>query len=75
MRTREGKKLAKAKGRFRGKQPRLKPPQETHLVEFWHAGTHTSADLAELFSGVRSTVYRAVNALANRSRRDIVTRE
>jgi DNA-binding MarR family transcriptional regulator len=30
------------------------------LVELWHAGKHTSADLAELFSVARSTVYRAV---------------
>ena len=47
MRTREGMKVAKAKGRLRGKQPKLKPAQEAHLVELWHAGTHTSADLAE----------------------------
>src|SRR6476660_5518125 len=33
---------------------------EADLVELWHAGTHTSADLAELFSVARSTVYRAV---------------
>ena len=60
MRTREGMKVAKAKGRLRGKQPKLKPAQEAHLVELWHAGTHTSAELAELFSVARSTVYRAV---------------
>ena len=60
MRTREGMKVAKAKGRLRGKQPKLKPAQEAHLVELWRAGTHTSAELAELFSVARSTVYRAV---------------
>ena len=60
MRTREGMKVAKAKGRLRGKQPKLKPAQEAHLIELWHAGTHTSAELAELFSVARSTVYRAV---------------
>ena len=60
MRTREGMKVAKAKGRLRGKQPKLKPAQEAHLVELWHAGKHTSAELAELFSVARSTVYRAV---------------
>jgi DNA invertase Pin-like site-specific DNA recombinase len=60
MRTREGMKVAKAKGRLRGKQPKLKPAQEAHLVELWRAGNHTSADLAELFSVARSTVYRAV---------------
>ncbi len=60
MRTREGMKLAKAKGRLRGKQPKLTPAQEAHLVELWRAGKHTSAELAELFSVARSTVYRAV---------------
>ena len=60
MRTREGMKVAKAEGRLRGKQPKLKPAQEAHLVELWRAGNHTSADLAELFSVARSTVYRAV---------------
>ena len=60
MRTREGMKVAKAKGRLRGKQPKLKPAQEAHLVELWRAGTHTSAELAELHSVARSTVYRAV---------------
>jgi DNA invertase Pin-like site-specific DNA recombinase len=60
MRTREGMKIAKAKGRLRGKQPKLKPAQEAHLAELWRAGQHTSSELAELFSVARSTVYRAV---------------
>jgi DNA invertase Pin-like site-specific DNA recombinase len=61
MRTRKGMKVAKAKGRLRGKQPKLKPAQEAHLVELWHAGKHTSAELAELFSVARFyPVYRAV---------------
>jgi DNA invertase Pin-like site-specific DNA recombinase len=59
MRTREGMKVAKAKGRLRGKQPKLKPAQEAHLVELWRAGQHTSAELAELFPSL-STVYLAV---------------
>ena len=36
------------------------PAQEAHLVELWDAGKHTCAELAELFSVARSTVYRAV---------------
>jgi DNA invertase Pin-like site-specific DNA recombinase len=60
MRTREGMKVARAKGRLRGKKPKLSPRQESHLVELHHAGTHTSAELAELFSVARSTVYRAI---------------
>src|SRR3954468_11337404 len=59
-RTREGMKVARAKGRLRGKRPKLTPRQEEHLVELHHAGQHTSAELAELFSVARSTVYRAL---------------
>ena len=54
-------KVAKAKGRLRGKQPKLKPAQEAHLIELWRAGKHTRRPgLAELFSVARSTIYRAV---------------
>jgi len=60
LRTREGMKVARAKGRLRGKQPKLKPAQEAHLVALWRAGTHTSAELADLFAVARSTVYRAI---------------
>jgi DNA invertase Pin-like site-specific DNA recombinase len=60
MRTREGMAVAKAKGRLRGKQPKLSPRQEAHLVALHHAGEHTTAELAELFSVARSTVYRAI---------------
>jgi DNA invertase Pin-like site-specific DNA recombinase len=60
MRTREGMKVARARGRLRGKQPKLGARQEAHLVALHHAGSHTSAELAELFSVARSTVYRAI---------------
>ncbi|MER6757346.1 recombinase family protein [Micromonospora echinofusca] len=38
LRTREGMKVAKAKGRLRGKQPKLNPRQEAHLVALHAAG-------------------------------------
>lgn len=44
----------------RGKQPKLSPKQQAHLVDLYRAGGHTSAELAELFGVARSTVYRAV---------------
>src|SRR5450759_2664083 len=47
LRTREGMKVARAKGRLRGKQPKLKPSQEAHRLTLWRAGEHTSAELAE----------------------------
>ena len=59
-RTREGMKVARAKGRLRGKQPKLSETQEAHLVELHRAGTYTSTELAELFNVARSTVYRAL---------------
>jgi len=64
MRTREGMKVAK--GRLRGKQPKLSPRQETHLVALYRAGEHTVSDLEELFSVTRSTVYRAVGRAGGR---------
>ena len=60
MRTREGMRVAKAKGRLRGKRPKLTPRQEAHLVALHHAGEHTTSELAELFGVGRSTVYRAI---------------
>ncbi len=59
LRTREGMKVAKAKGRLRGKQPKLNPRQEAHLVALFEAGEHSTAELADLFGVGRSTVYRA----------------
>ena len=59
-RTREGMAVAKAKGRLRGKQPKLTAAQEKHLVDLYWDGRHTTAELASLFTVARSTVYRAV---------------
>ena len=58
-RTREGLAVAKTKGRLKGKPPKLTPTQEAHLVQLITAGEHTGAELAELFSVARSTIYRA----------------
>ncbi len=60
LRTREGMAVAKAKGRLRGKQPKLTGRQQAHLVQLHRAGAHTIAELAELFSVSRPTVYRAL---------------
>ena len=60
-RTREGMAVAKAKGRLRGKQPKLSPKQEAHLVDLWLGGRHTPLELAELFTVARPTVYRAIH--------------
>ena len=65
-RTREGMKVAKAKGRLRGKQPKLSPIQEAHLVKLYRAGEHTVSELEELFAVTRSTVYRALRRASGR---------
>ena len=59
-RTKEGMKVARAKGRLRGKQPKLSSRQEAHLVELYNKGEHTGAELAEIFGVARATIYRAV---------------
>jgi DNA invertase Pin-like site-specific DNA recombinase len=60
LRTREGMRVAKAKGRLRGRQPQLNARQEAHLVALHHAGEHSNAELGDLFGVGRSTVYRAI---------------
>jgi DNA invertase Pin-like site-specific DNA recombinase len=55
LRTREGMRVAKAKGRLRGKQPKLNPRQEAHLVELHRAGEHSTAELGDLFGVASST--------------------
>ena len=67
MRTREGMKVAKAKGRLRGKQPKLSAKQEAHLVTLYHAGEHTVSELEELFPVTRSTIYRAIARAGSRA--------
>lgn len=66
MRTREGMQVAKAKGKLRGKKPKLSTVQEKHLVELHRKGEHTTAELAELFGVARSTVYRAVERIGSK---------
>jgi DNA invertase Pin-like site-specific DNA recombinase len=66
-RTREGMKGAKAKGRLRGKQPKLSPMQEAHLVALYRAGEHTVSELEELFGVTRSTTYRAMRRAGGRA--------
>lgn len=53
-------KIAQAKGRLQGKQPKLKPNQAKHLLELHDLGTYTQAELAELFGVGRSTIHRTL---------------
>ncbi len=60
MRTKEGMRVEKAKGRLRGKQPKLNPRQEAHLVALLKSGEYSTAEIGDLFGVARSTVYRAI---------------
>ncbi len=60
MRTREGMAIARAKGKLKGRAPKLSPPRQAHLVKLHAAGEHTIAELAELFEVSRPTVYRVL---------------
>src|SRR5262249_5932620 len=60
MRTREGMAVARAKGKLRGKQPKLSPKQQRELVRMAGSGEYTIADLAELFTVSRTTIYRTL---------------
>jgi len=57
MRTREGMAIARAKGKLRGKQPKLSDKQQKELHRMHDTGEYSIGDLAELFSVSRATVY------------------
>ena len=59
-RTREGMAVARSRGRLRGKQPKLSPAQERHLVGLVESGEHTTSEVAALMGVSRATVYRAM---------------
>ena len=61
MRTREGMAVARAKGKLRGKQPKLSARQQRELARMAATGDYTIADLAELFTVSRATVYRTLS--------------
>ena len=60
MRTREGMAVARARGRLRGKKPKLSDRQQRELRRMYDTGDYSVSDLAELFSISRPTVYRTL---------------
>lgn len=61
LRTREGMAIARAKGKLRGKQPKLSEKQQKELCRMHETGQYSISDLAELFSVSRPTVYRTLS--------------
>ncbi|CAB5680542.1 DNA-invertase hin [Serratia marcescens] len=60
LRTREGMAIARAKGKLRGKQPKLSEKKQKELCRMRETGQYSISDLAELFSVSRPTVYRTL---------------
>ena len=60
LRTREGMAIARAKGKLRGKQPKLSVKQQQELKKMHGTGKYSISDLGELFSVSRPTVYRTL---------------
>jgi len=64
MRTREGMAVARAKGKLKGRQPKLSKKQQAELARMHAGGEHSITDLADVFSISRPTVYRTINRVA-----------
>jgi len=60
-RTKEGMATARAKGRLKGRKPKLSEKREALLVSMHRSGDYTTGELAELFDVARATVYRAIS--------------
>ncbi len=60
MRTREGMKIARTKGKLRGKKPKLSERQQRELRRMYDTGDYSVSDLAEVFSVSRPTIYRTL---------------
>jgi DNA invertase Pin-like site-specific DNA recombinase len=60
LRTREGMAIARARGKLRGKPPKLSDKQQRELRRMHDTGEYSISDLAELFSVSRPTVYRTL---------------
>jgi DNA invertase Pin-like site-specific DNA recombinase len=61
MRTREGVKVARAKGRLRGRQQKLNSKEEAHRAVLVATAQYSTLEVAELFGVARSTVYCAMH--------------
>ena len=60
MRTREGMKIARAKGKLRDKKPKLSEKQHRELRRMYDTGDYSISDLADIFTVSRPTIYRTL---------------
>lgn len=56
--------VARAKGKLKGKPPKLSCTQRHHLYQVVDSGEYTQSEIAELFSVSRATIYREVQRRA-----------
>ena len=63
MRTREGMAVARAKGKLRGKQPKLSAKQARELRRMYDTGEYSVSDLADVFAVSRAIIYRTLERL------------
>ena len=68
MRTREGMAVARAKGRLKGRRPKLSTKQQTELRRMHGTGDYTVTDPVALFNSCRPTVYPTPDSGRNRCR-------
>lgn len=62
MRTLEGLKAARARGRVGGRKKKLSPRRAGELRKMFEAGENTVTEIAEIFEVSRKTVYAYANA-------------
>jgi DNA invertase Pin-like site-specific DNA recombinase len=60
LRTREGMAVARARGKLKGRRPKLTEKQQRELRRMHGTGNYSISDLAELFAVSRPTVYRTL---------------
>jgi DNA invertase Pin-like site-specific DNA recombinase len=60
MRTKEGMAIARAKGKLKGKKPKLSARRQIELRRMYDTGDYSVSDLGELFAVSRPTIYRSL---------------
>lgn len=60
LRTREGMAVARAKGKLKGKKPKLSPMQSKELRRMYDTGDYSIIDLCDVFQVSRLTIYRTL---------------
>jgi DNA invertase Pin-like site-specific DNA recombinase len=73
MRTKEGMAIARAKGKLKGKKPKLSDRRQAELRRMYDTGDYSISDLAELFDVSRPTVYRVLQRTQNVNAASTVT--